>query len=290
MTNTSTAIPAPRPGGRRRISRAATYVIASVAAAIALGPFIWMVLTSFKSTSESFVFPPTILPAQPTTQSYEELFAGTAYLQFLANSMIVAVAVTAIVCVLATCASYVLVRFSFRGLEWMARLTVLSYTMPAILLVVPVVRIFVWAGLVDSLFGLVLVYSALYLPLGIWLLRGYFIGLPADPEESAMIDGCTRFQAFYRMAVPQAVPGIVTVAVFTFNASWNEYLYASVMLQSPTTKTLSAGLASFIGEVSLYSWPMLMAAGVITSLPVVLVFLFLQRYLVSGLSAGAVKG
>jgi ABC-type glycerol-3-phosphate transport system permease component len=264
--------------------------VATIACLAALGPFVWMLLTSAKSTGESFLFPPTIIPANPTLKSYQDLFSGTAYLQFLMNSMIVAVSVTLVVCILATCASYVLVRFSFRGLEWMARLTLLSYTMPAILLVVPVVRIFVWLRLVDSIPGLILVYSALYLPLGIWLLRAYFIGLPSDPEESAMIDGCTRFQAFYRMAVPQAVPGIVTVAVFTFNASWNEYLYASVMLQSPWTKTLSAGLASFIGEVSLYSWPMLMAAGVVTSLPVVVVFLFLQRYLVSGLSAGAVKG
>jgi len=269
---------------------AAAYALALAAAAVSVGPFVWMILTSFKSTAESFVFPPTILPDSPTTSSYDRLFAETNYLQFLTNSAIVAVCVTAIVCALATCASYVLVRFQFAGLEWMARLTVLSYTMPAILLVVPVVRIFVFLGLIDSLLGLIVVYSALYLPLGIWLLRGFFIGLPPDPEESAMIDGCTRFQAFVRMAVPQAVPGIVTVGVFTFNATWNEYLYASVMVQSPAAKTLSAGLASFIGEVSLYSWPMLMAAGVITSLPVLIVFLFLQRYLVSGLSAGAVKG
>jgi ABC-type glycerol-3-phosphate transport system permease component len=144
--------------------------------------------------------------------------------------------------------------------------------------------------LVNSLASLIVAYTALYLPLGIWILRGYFVGLDVDPEEAAMVDGATRFQAFYRIAVPQAVPGIISVAIFTFNACWNEYLYASVLVQAPGLLTLSAGLATFIGEVTMYSWTMLMAAGAVTIAPILVLFLYLQRYLVSGLSSGAVKG
>ena len=275
---------------RTVVSRALLTAIGWTAGFVVIAPLLWMVISSLKPEMETYVFPPTLWPTSPTSQAYRRLFTETVFFSYLRNSFVVAVVVTCAVISLSLAASYALVRFKLPGAEWLVRLTLFSYTMPTLLLVVPIVQIFMTIHLVNSLPSLMVVYTGLYLPLGIWILRSYFIGLSPDPEEAAMTDGATRFQAFYIVAVPQALPGIISVAVFTFNAAWNEYLYASMLIQDRNLLTLSAGLATFIGEVSMYSWAMLMAAGCLTVAPILLMFLFLQRYLVSGLGAGAVKG
>jgi multiple sugar transport system permease protein len=242
-------------------------------------PLLWMILSSFKSEAESLVTPPTLLPDHWTGQAYGAVVSQTSILRYMLNSGMVAVATTTLVIVLSALAAYPLVRFTFPGAEWLTRSTLVFYSMPPILLVVPIVQIFVTVHLVDSLVGLVIVYTALYLPLGIWLLRGYFIGLDPSPEEAARVDGATKFGAFWRIGLPQSVPGLAIIAVFVFNASMNEYLYASVLLQTPNKATMPSGLATFIGEVSIYSWPMLMVAGILAVLPIFVIYVFAQRHI-----------
>jgi multiple sugar transport system permease protein len=143
---------------------------------------------------------------------------------------------------------------------------------------------------VDSLTGLFLVYTATRLPFGIWLLRSYFLGIPHELEDAAMVDGATRFQSFYRVIVPQALPGMISTGIFVFSVTWHEYLFASILLFRPDKQTLSAGVATFLSEDWIYSWGMLMAAGVMISLPLVIFYIFLQRYLIAGWGSGGVKG
>lgn len=250
-----------------------------------VSPVIWMLISSFKTDIESTVDPPTLYPHDPTASAFTRVFNETVVPHFLLNSAMVAVGTTVLVLVLSVLAAYALVRFSLPGAEWITRSTLIFYSMPPILLVVPIVQMFVTLHLVDSLLGLVIVYTALYLPLGIWLLRGYFIGLDPSPEEAAQCDGTTKFGAFWRIGLPQSLPGVTIVAVFVFNAASNEYLYASVLLQSPEKQTMPAGLAQFISETSIYSWPMLMAAGLLGITPILVIYIFAQRRIVGSFSS-----
>ena len=263
-------------------------LVASLAALIMVFPLVWMIISSFKSEAETYVRPPTLWPADFTVDAYPAVVSDTPLPGFILNSIMVATAATCLVIILALLAAYPLVRFDFPGAEWLTRSTLIFYSMPPILLVVPIVQIFVTLRLADSLIGLTIAYTALYLPVGIWLLRGYFIGVDPSPEEAGRVDGLTRFGAFWRIGIPQSVPGIGMVAVFVFNASTNEYLYASLLLQSTDKLTMPAGLATFIGEISIYSWPMLMAAGAMAVTPMFLVYVFAQRHIAG--TFGAIKG
>ena len=138
--------------------------------------------------------------------------------------------------------------------------------------------------------GLMLVYIGTRLPVGLWMLRSYFQGIPVDLEEAAMVDGATRFQAFYKVILPQALPGMIATGIFVFSVTWQEYLFASILIFSASKQTLSAGVASFLSEDWIYSWGVLMAAAVMISLPLVLFYIFLQRYLVAGWGGGGLKG
>jgi multiple sugar transport system permease protein len=162
--------------------------------------------------------------------------------------------------------------------------------MPPIILVVPLFFLLFRMGMVDSHWGLMLVYTGTRLPFGLWLLRSYFQGIPIELEYAALVDGATRFQAFHKVVLPQALPGLISTAIFVFSVTWHEYLFASVLLLSSSKQTLSSGVATFMAEDWIYSWGMLMAAGVMISLPLVIFYTFLQRYLIAGMGGGALKG
>jgi multiple sugar transport system permease protein len=161
---------------------------------------------------------------------------------------------------------------------------------PSILMVIPIFQIVWRLHLSNKLSALLLVYNAVLLPYGIWTLRAYFAGIPHEIEEAALIDGATRFQAFYRVVLPQALPGLISTALFAFHVAWNEYLFASVLLWSSRSMTLSAGVSTLIGETAMYSWSLLMAAAVLVTLPVIVLFSLLQGFLIAGWGGGAVKG
>jgi ABC-type glycerol-3-phosphate transport system permease component len=266
------------------------YILLVLAVAWAVLPLFWVFISSIKPDTETYAFERTILPQAPTLQNYVTLFEVTKFGTWMKNSAIMATSTTIAVVVLASLAAYSLSRFKFRGFEAFSRLTLLAYMMPPIILAVPLFFLLFKLKLTNTLFGLFLVYTGTRLPFGMWLLRSYFFGIPLELEEAAMVDGATRFQAFYKVILPQAVPGMISTAIFVFSVTWHEFLFASILLFSASKQTLSAGVASFLSEDWIYSWGVLMAAGVMVSLPLVLFYIFLQRYLVAGWGGGAIKG
>jgi multiple sugar transport system permease protein len=253
-------------------------------------PLVWMFISSLKPDSESMSYPPTILPETWTLEAYRNLFSISDFSTYLRNSLIVAAVSTVAVIVISLCAAYALSRFRFRLLRGLGEISLFAYMVPPILLLVPIARVISNLGLANNLAALTLIYTAMQLPFGLWILRSYINGIAIDLEQAAMVDGATRFMAFRHVVIPQTLPGIISTAVFTFNASWSEYLFASTLMTSPSRVTLSPGLTLLLNQTGVYSWAMLMAGSVIVVLPVILLFIIAQKRLVSGLGEGALKG
>ena len=253
-------------------------------------PLIWLFFTAFKSKGEIFQFPTRLLPLDWTWENYAELFRITRFLRYFINTAVISVAAAVISIIIATCASYSLSRFRIPGSGIVAVALLLMYMLPEIVLGIPFMKIFLFLGLSDSLVALTIAYISITLPFSIWMLRSYIESIPTALEEAALIDGCTRFQGFLRVIVPQAIPGIMATTIFTFILCWNEYLYALILITSEQNKTLTLGLSILLGETAIYSWGMLAAGSVLTVIPVIVLFVFFQKHIVSGFTAGAVKG
>jgi ABC-type glycerol-3-phosphate transport system permease component len=253
-------------------------------------PLIWLFFTAFKSKGEIFQFPTRLLPLDWTWENYAELFRITQFLRYFINTAVISLAAAVISIIIATCASYSLSRFRIPGSGIVAVALLLMYMLPEIVLGIPFMKIFLFLGLSDSLVALTIAYISITLPFSIWMLRSYIESIPTALEEAALIDGCTRFQGFLRVIVPQAIPGIMATTIFTFILCWNEYLYALILITSEQNKTLTLGLSILLGETAIYSWGMLAAGSVLTVIPVIVLFVFFQKHIVTGFTAGAVKG
>lgn len=277
-------------GVSRALGRAGQYVLMVVLVLLMSLPLFWMFISSMKPDSESMSYPPTILPETWTFEAYRNLFTVSAFGTYLRNSIIVASISTVAVIAIALCAAYALSRFNFRLLRGLGEISLFAYMIPPILLLVPIARIVSNLGLANNLAALTLIYTASQLPFGLWILRSYVNGIAIDLEQAAMVDGATRFMAFRHVVIPQTWPGIISTAVFTFNASWSEYLFASTLMTSPSRVTLSPGLTLLLNQTGVYSWAMLMAGSVVMVLPVILLFIVAQKRLVSGMGEGALKG
>ena len=258
---------------------------------VVVTPLVWAVLTSFKPDSETHQYPPTLLPQTFTLENYVQLFKVLPFANFYLNTVEVAAASSVLTILLAALASYSMARFRVLGTEIAGFVGLAAYMLPGILIVVPVFRIAHALGALDSLPAIIGLYTAYFLPFAVWQLRSYFAGMPREIEDAAMVDGATRFEAFYLVVLPQAMPGLIATAIFCFAVVWNEYLFASLLLYTPTNQTLSAGIAHvLIGQFDLYSWGVLMAGCTLMTLPLLVVFMVVQRRLVAGLSSGSVKG
>jgi len=266
------------------------YALLVFTVALTALPLLWMVLSSLKPDRETAAYPPTLWPRTFTLANYQTLFRVSDFGSYLQNSAFLATATTALTLVLATLAAYALTRFAFGFLRALGELSLLAYMVPPILLLVPIARIVTGAHMANSLPALVIVYTANMLPFGLWILRSYFEGISIELEHAAMVDGCTRFGAFYRVILPQALPGIISTGIFTFNAAWSEYLFASTLLNGGDRMTLSPGLALLMDQTGVYSWGMLMAAACLVTVPVIVLFVIAQKQLVSGWGEGALKG
>lgn len=275
---------------RRAITK---YSAVLVLVAVAVGPLLWMMISSIRLDTETFAYPPPLLPRNPTTENFVQLAQREEFVRYFVNSAIAATVTTLIVVPIAVAAAYSIARMS-RHLGRIGRFaehaSLLAYMVPAILLAVPTARIVGTIGLGDSLVGLIAVYVAHLFPLGLWLLRSYILGVSTELEAAAMVDGATKFQTIRLVVVPQILPGIIATAIFTFNAAWSEYLFASVLLFSGEQLTVTAGIALLIGQAAVFSWGELMAAGVAVAVPVILLSMILQRHLVAGWGSAGVKG
>jgi len=253
-------------------------------------PLFWMVLTSLKPESEVFALPPAILPVDWTVEYYATLLTETSFPAYFLNSAIVATATTLVVVTVATLGAYSLVRFAYRGRAVIASAVLLSYLLPSVVLIVPLYLMMVSLGLANSLASLVIAYTSFALPYALWLLRSFMAGIPEDLESAAMIDGASRFGAFVDVTLPQALPGIISTALFTFILAWNEYLFALVLVNSDETRPLTTGVMTMLVSGFNIEWSLLMAASVMMSVPLIVILAFLQSYLVRGFGAGALKG
>ncbi len=271
------------------IVRAAVYGAAIMLVVICGFPLLWMLLTSIKPDREILSLVPTFWTDSPHLHAYERLFTKTKFLTYFRNSIFVAGCTTILTITVGSLAAYGLTRFRFRGKEFIAAILLLTYMFAPIMIVVPFYIMMRTAGLSNSLFGLILAYTAFSLPFCLWLLRSFFQSIPIDLEEQAMVDGATRPQAVLYVVMPLALPGIIAVSIFTFIVAWNDYLFARVLIGLDDLKTLPLGLQDLY-ESSTLDWGMIMAAGVMITIPSLLFFLFVQRYLIAGWGAGGVKG
>ena len=253
-------------------------------------PLIWMIITSVKPQTELFRIPPTWIPEQVTFEHYWRLLSETPFLRYFRNSVILSATTTAFVIGLATIGSYSLVRFKYRGRQTLAFLVLFTYLLPSVVLIIPLYLMMVSLGLSNTLFSLVLAYTTFALPYALWLLRSFMQGIPVDLESAALVDGATRLGAFKDVIFPQLLPGIISTALFTFIVSWNEYLYALVLVNSDSARPLTTGVMSMLITAFNIEWSLLMAASVMMSVPLIIIFAFLQSYLTRGFGTGGVKG
>ena len=252
-------------------------------------PVYWLIASSLKPTEDLFLVPATLFPNRISLENFRLILFQTKVPQYFLNSIITSVAVTIITIVIATLGAYSLTKFRFPGRKLISDLILLAYIFPGILILLPLYQLIVKWKLNNSLIGLILANLTFTVPFCLWMLRAFFIQLPESLEESAMIDGCTKFGAFRRVLLPLASPGIVASGTYAFILSWNEYMFALIFVTNDANKTLPLGVAGFLGHLTI-DWGSLLASAVIAVIPIMLAFMFFQKYLIQGVSAGAVKG
>jgi multiple sugar transport system permease protein len=252
-------------------------------------PFYWMIVTSLKHDKEIYGYEATLIPANPTLSSYATILWDTPYLIFLRNSTIVAVGSTVISLVIACLGAYAIARLQFPGRALLARLLVCTYLVPASLLFIPLFALMSTLRLTDTLHGLTIAYLSGDVPFCTWLLMGYFKSVPTELEEAALVDGCNRVTALIRVILPVSLPALVVVTFFCFTRAWNEFLYAYVFTSTNAARTITTGLVNFM-SADVFFWGPLMASTILSALPPVVMFLVFQRWVVKGLTLGAVKG
>jgi len=252
-------------------------------------PLAWLILTSIKPDREIFTSEPTFWTDRPSLDAYARLFEETNYLTYFFNSIVVAGSATLLTIIVATLAGYAITRFRFPGRETIAGGMLLTYMFAPIMIIVPFFILMRGIGLTDSHLGLVLSYTTFALPFSMWLLRSFFQSIPIDLEHAAMTDGASRPQAVWYVIVPLALPGVIAVSIFTFIVAWNDYIFTFILITSDDLKTLPVGLFD-IYTSSVTDWGMITAAGVVITLPALVFFVFVQRYLIAGWGAGGVKG
>jgi multiple sugar transport system permease protein len=256
-----------------------------------LFPFYWMLITSI--TPDNIIYDinrNSLLVSEPTIEHYIKLLQDSPFLLWLKNSLLVAIVSTSISLVVGTMAAYSLARLRFRGAQTMGMLIFVTYLVPTTLLFLPLAYVVRNLGMFDKPIALMVTYPTFLIPFCTWLLMGYFKGIPRELEECAMVDGCTRFGAFFKIVLPISLPGLVSAGLFAFTLSWNEFIYALTLAQSNSVKTLPIGVVSQLVLGDVYFWGQLMAAALLGSVPIAILYSFFLEYYVKGMTAGAVKG
>ncbi|WP_163541944.1 carbohydrate ABC transporter permease [Occultella kanbiaonis] len=259
-----------------------------IVVAVNLFPFYWMVLTSVKPGTELFSNPPRFFTTRPDFGAYVRLIESTGFLTYAKNSVIISTGATLLSIAVSAMAAYGLTRFKFPGSKAFTTGILYAYTFAPIVVVVPLYGLFRDLGLINTYGGMILAYASFGVPFSMWLLRPFFNSIPKELEEAAFLDGANRVKSAWYVVLPQATPGIIAVSVFTFLLAWEDYLFARVLITDTNMKTLPVALHD-LQNASLQDWPLLMAAATLVSLPVLLAFLYLQKYLIAGWGAGAIK-
>lgn len=267
----------------------ALYGVVILTIAMILFPVYWLVVTAVTTTDELYRLPPTFWPDNPQWDVFVRVWEAKPILKWLANSTLAAVGSVALSMLVSVSAGYALSRYSMKGGATMGLFVLTAKMLPATLLVIPLFSILSGMGLIGSLWTLVLAHSTMIIPFATWMLKGYFDTIPRELEQAAMVDGCSPVGAMLRVVLPIATPGLAATALYAFVLSWADYAYARTFLvNSPDNWTANLGITTMQGEYVTY-WNDIAAASVFVALPIIAIYLFLERYLVGGLTAGAEK-
>lgn len=264
------------------------FILVGVLLAFVLFPFFYMVATAFKTEPEQFLSPPIYLPREPTLANYKQALEPK-FIRYFLNSFIVTISTTVIVIAVSLFSSYAFSRLRFRGRKFLLKVIILTQLFPLIVIIIPIYSIFTRLHLINTHISLIIAYLTFTVPVGVWILRGFFKGIPYNLEEAAMVDGCTRLRAFIKIVLPLARPGISATAVYIFIVTWQEFMFALTFMSGQKMRTLPVGILDFVRQYGI-NWGGLMAASTLITIPVFILFLVLQRQFISGLTQGSIKG
>lgn len=275
----------------RLLGNVVKYVALTVILLFLLFPIYWVLITSFKTNMEAYLFPPTFLPKNPTFEGYVNLFVKhNEFFVYYKNNFIVSGCTALITTILAILAGYALSRFHFKWNKWVLAALLSSQMFPVVSRMISLYDLMGKIKLLNTLQGLILALVAAMLPFTVMLMTSFFDGVPKAIEEAAYIDGAGRMQILYKMVVPLVKPGMVAVGIYAFLMTWDDYLHAATLIQNDALRTLSAGVAlRYLGELS-YDWSLINTISIVGMLPMIVLFFFFQKYMIKGLVAGAVKG
>lgn len=273
----------------RRGGRLLRWVVLAALLGVVFVPMYWILVTSLKTGRQILMSESIYVPHPFTIENYVYLFAESRFALWIRNSALTATASTLVSLVVGTAGAYALTRLRFAGRRTFGGVVLITYLVPPGLMFIPLYRTFIAIGYTNSLGTLILAYPTFLVPFVTWLLMGFFRSIPRELEEAALVDGANRLQALWRVALPLAAPGLLAAALFCFTLSWNEFLYALIFIADDSLKTLPVGLSEFVVSDFAF-WGQLMAAAGLASLPIIVVYIYLHRYMVHGLTAGAVKG
>ena len=265
------------------------YALIAAYVAVALFPLYWMLKVSVTPNDLLYTEGVRLWPSRTTADHYLSVVRNTDFPRFFLNSCVVSASTSILTTLVAAAAGYAFSRFAFRGKVWIVGLMLVTQMFPLVMIVAPIFRLFAPLGLTNSLFGLIIIYTTFNVPFAAFLMQSFFDGIPKELEEAAMIDGATRFGALRQIILPLTLPGIAATLGFVFTSAWSELLFALMLNSSTNATTFPVGLLSFISKFSV-DFGQMTAAGILALLPVCIFFFLIQRHLVQGLTAGAVKG
>lgn len=274
---------------RRGMARGLLYAGAAMLVLQAAFPLFWMASTSMKPPADVFTDPPTVLPQSPTFENFWRLFTATNFLLYFRNTLKVAGLAVLLTTLVGAAGAYSLTRYRYRGREQIAGMILCTYMFAPIMVVIPFFILVKRVGIENTHLALILAFTSLCLPFTLWLLRAFFETIPVELEEAAMVDGADRFRAVLYVVLPLALPGIIATAIFTFILAWNDYIFTRILISADELKTLPVGVQDLFHS-ALIDWGLIMAAGMMITIPALMFFVAVQRYLVRGWGTGAVKG
>lgn len=264
------------------------FILVLIISFIILLPVFWMIVTSFKPVIEIFSKPPHWVPKAPTLDAYKDILSKVKYIKYFINSYLISGVVVLVTLVLASLAAYGFSRMKIAGKQAILFGTLVLMMFPGVVLLIPYFELANYFNLLNTYTILILVDISFVLPFCIWMLNSYMDSIPVELEEAAFVDGCNRFSAFWRIILPLMRPGLVAVGTWAFLGAWNEFMFASILTTGPDKAPITVGIAEFFGQFSM-NWNAIMAVGTLASLPIMFIFIFLQRYIIQGMTAGSGK-
>lgn len=266
-----------------------SYIVLTLSSLMVLVPILWMASTSIKDETEIITIPPRWIPTNITFDSFGRLWREYPFITYFKNSLIIVCGAVIISVAFSCLAGYGVTRFKFKGRNAFMSFVLITQMFPSIMLLIPFYKVLSTYGLKDTLFGMVLVYASFTVPFCSWMMVGFFKTIPTELDEAGIIDGCNQWQVFSKIILPLTLPGIAATAIYSFITGWNEYMFAQILIISPGNKTLPLGIAELNGFYKIL-WNDMMAASLLASIPLIIMFIFMQKYFISSLTAGSVKG